>query len=61
MLPFEKIWSAMDDCGAKKTPNEADMNLDLYNDALKYGRFIRDRYTILDFADDSDQLEKYID
>ncbi len=61
MLPFEKIWSAMDDCGAKKTPNEADMDLDLYNDALKYGRFIRDRYTILDFADDSDQLEKYID
>ena len=61
MLPFEKIWSAMDDCGAKKTPNDADMNLDLYNDALKYGRFIRDRYTILDFADDSDQLEKYID
>jgi len=28
---------------------------------LRYGRFIRDRYTILDFADDSDQLEKYID
>lgn len=28
--------------------------------ALKYGRFIRDRYTILDLAGDSNQLNKLI-
>ena len=40
MLPFERIWNAMDNCGAKKTPVEANMDLNLYKDALKYGRFI---------------------
>ena len=51
----------MSECEAKKTPQEAGIDVNLYNDALKYCRFTRDRYTILDFADDSDQLEKYID
>ena len=40
--------------------SEGGINEDLYKEAIKYGRFIRDRYTILDFADDCDKLEMYI-
>ena len=60
MLPFSKLWNAMSECKAKKTPQEAGIDINLYNDALKYCRFTRDRYTILDFADDSNQLEKFL-
>ena len=60
MVNFNKLWSVMGECGALRTPEEAGLNKNFYNDALMYARFIRNRYTILDFADDSNQLEKFI-
>ena len=60
MVNFNKLWGVMGECGALRMPEEAGLNKNFYNDALRYARFIRDRYTILDFADDSNQLEKFI-
>ncbi len=60
MLDFEIIWNSMGDCGALRTPEDAKLDSNFYKDALKYGRFIRDRYTILDLAGDSNQLNKLI-
>ena len=45
---------------AIRTIEEANLNKEFYNNAIKYSRFMRDRYTILDFIDDSKILENYI-
>lgn len=60
MLDYETIWNSMGECGALRTPEDAKLDSNFYKDALKYGRFIRDRYTILDLAGDSNQLEELI-
>ena len=60
MLDYEIIWSSMGECGALRTPEDAKLDSNFYKDALKYGRFIRDRYTILDLAGDSNQLDELI-
>ena len=60
MIPYNKFWECLGSCNALRTPSEGGINEDLYKEAIKYGRFIRDRYTILDFADDCDKLEMYI-
>ena len=60
MINYDYVWKAMGDCGALRTAQDANLDNELYNKAIRYSRFIRDRYTILDFAGDSNQLEKYI-
>ena len=60
MLDYEVIWNSMGDCGALRTAEDAKLDSNFYQDALKYGRFIRDRYTILDLAGDSNQLDSLI-
>jgi glycerol-1-phosphate dehydrogenase [NAD(P)+] len=60
MLDFEVIWNSMGECGALRTAEDAKLDSNFYKDALKYGRFIRDRYTILDLAGDSNQLDNLI-
>ena len=60
MLDYNIIWSAMGKCGALRTPEDAKLDSIFYKDALRYARFIRDRYTILDLAGDSNQLDELI-
>ena len=60
MLDYDLIWNSMGECGALRTPEDAKLDSNFYKDALKYGRFIRDRYTILDLAGDSNQLDNLI-
>ena len=60
MLSYDVIWNSMGECGALRTPEDAKLDSNFYKDALKYGRFIRDRYTILDLAGDSNQLDELI-
>ena len=60
MLDYEVIWNSMGECGALRTAEDAKLDSNFYQDALKYGRFIRDRYTILDLAGDSNQLDSLI-
>ena len=60
MLDFDIIWNSMGECGALRTPEDAKLDSNFYKDALRYARFIRDRYTILDLAGDSNQLDGLI-
>ena len=60
MLPYNKLWDSLGNCGSLRLPKEGNIDINLYKDAIKYGRFIRDRYTILDFAGDSNMLEEFI-
>ena len=60
MLDYDLIWNSMGECGALRTPEDAKLDSNFYKDALRYGRFIRDRYTILDLAGDSNQLDNLI-
>jgi len=60
MLDYNTIWNSMGECGALRTPEDAKLDSNFYKDALKYARFIRDRYTILDLAGDSNQLDGLI-
>ena len=60
MLDYNIIWNAMGKCGALRTPEDAKLDSIFYKDALRYSRFIRDRYTILDLAGDSNQLDELI-
>ena len=61
MVSLERLWNSMGDCGALRTPGDAGMDKNLYRNAVRYSRFIRDRYTILDFAADSRLLDKFVD
>ena len=47
MLDYDIIWNSMGACGALRTAEDAKLDSNFYKDALKYGRFIRDRYTCL--------------
>ena len=60
MLDYDLIWNSMGECGALRTPEDAKLDSNFYKDALRYGRFIRDRYTILDLAGDSNQMDNLI-
>ncbi len=60
MLDYDIIWNSMGECGALRTPEDAKLDSNFYKDALRYARFIRDRYTILDLAGDSNQLDGLI-
>ena len=59
-VPYNIIWNSMGECGALRTPEDAKLDSNFYKDALRYARFIRDRYTILDLAGDSNQLDGLI-
>ena len=59
-IKYEDLWKTMGEYKAIRTIEEANLNKEFYNNAIKYSRFMRDRYTILDFIDDSKILENYI-
>ncbi len=61
MVGYDRLWDSMGNCGAFRTPDDAGIDKDFYRDAVRYSRFIRDRYTILDFAGDSRLLESFIE
>ena len=59
MLPSERLWQAMEKIGAPKTAAELGLSQDFYREVVIHSREIRDRYTMLDFAGDSDMLEAF--
>ena len=61
MITYENLWKIMGKYDSIRTPNEAHLDEKFYKNAIRYSMYFRDRYTILDFAFNSDHLEKYID
>ena len=57
MLSVKEISAPLVAAGAHMTPGDLGFDAEFYIDAVKYGRFIRDRFTILDVADDCGILE----
>ncbi len=59
MLPSEKLYNAMRAAGCPLTGADLGLPSGFYREAVLYSRFIRDRYSILDVADDSGQLKSF--
>ncbi|TQV70315.1 iron-containing alcohol dehydrogenase [Denitrobaculum tricleocarpae] len=59
MLPYERVKSAMEAAHCQLTGEELGLPAGFYSDAVRYARFIRERFSALDLADDSGQLESY--
>lgn len=59
MLPQQRLWDAMTRAGAQRTAQELGVEADFYRNVVRHARFTRDRFTILDLAGDSGQLEDF--
>lgn len=59
MRPTAQIRDAMRTAGCQLTGRDLGLKPALYRDAVRYSRFIRDRWTMLDVAGDSGQLESF--
>ena len=59
MLPYDTLRHAMKQAGCQLTGVELGLDAGFYRDAVRYSRFIRDRFSFLDVAGDSGQLEAF--
>lgn len=59
MRPYEELRASMQTAGCQLTGEELGLKPEFYQDAIRYSRFIRDRFTMLDMAGDSGQLEAF--
>ena len=60
MLPYAQVENAMRSAGCTITATDMKLDQQFYCDAVRYARFIRDRFSMLDLVDDSDGLESFI-
>lgn len=59
MRPHEQLHSSMRTAGCQLTGADLGLERDFYQDAIRYSRFIRDRFTMLDVAGDGGELEAF--
>ncbi|MEZ5668559.1 MAG: iron-containing alcohol dehydrogenase [Alphaproteobacteria bacterium] len=59
MLPFARLWEPMTKAGAPRTAAELGLDVAFYRADIVDARFTRDRYSILDLAAESGQLEAF--
>ncbi len=59
MLPFDTLYDAMGRAGCQRSAEELGVDASFYRHALEDARFIRDRFTMLDLAAESGQLEQF--
>ena len=57
-IPATRLEAIMKRAGGPTTPAEIGLAPDFYATAVRNARFLRDRYTFLDFADDSGHLAR---
>ena len=60
LLPVQKVLEPMRACKAKTAATELGFATDTYREAVTNARFMRDRYTILDLAAATGELESFI-
>jgi glycerol-1-phosphate dehydrogenase [NAD(P)+] len=56
MIPAERIHDALRRAGCPTTPEEIGLSPEFYATAVRNARFLRNRYTFLDLADDTGLL-----
>lgn len=59
MRPFERLHASMRTAGCQLTGRDLGLKPAFYQDAIRYSRFIRDRFTMLDLAGDSGRLDRF--
>ncbi len=59
MLPYHTLHEAMKKAGCQLTGSDLGLEPEFYREAVRYSRFIRDRFTFLDVAGDSGLLEAF--
>ncbi len=59
MRPYDELHAAMRIAGCQLTASDLGLDPAFYQCAVRHSRFIRDRFTMLDFAGDSDSLESF--
>jgi glycerol-1-phosphate dehydrogenase [NAD(P)+] len=60
-LPYERLYESMRAAGCKLTGIDLGLESEFYRDAIRYSRFIRDRFSMLDVAGDSGLLDTFAD
>jgi glycerol-1-phosphate dehydrogenase [NAD(P)+] len=60
MLPYERLRGAMASAGCQLTGSDLSLAPEFYRDAVHYSRYIRERFSMLDVAGDSGQLEEFV-
>ncbi|MEO1103982.1 MAG: iron-containing alcohol dehydrogenase, partial [Pseudomonadota bacterium] len=59
--PHEEIDAAMAEAGCQRSGDELGLSQKFFRQAVRDARFIRDRYSFLDLADDSGALGPFVD
>jgi glycerol-1-phosphate dehydrogenase [NAD(P)+] len=57
-IPATKLEEVMKRAGVPTTPPEIGVSADFYTKAVRSARYLRDRYTCLDLADDAGLLAR---
>lgn len=60
LLPYDQLRTAMMAANCQTTATELGIDTEFYKQAVAAARFIRDRYSMLDFVDDSDGLDSFV-
>jgi glycerol-1-phosphate dehydrogenase [NAD(P)+] len=60
-LPHNRLFQAMKAAGCQLLGTDLGLKAEFYQDAVRYARFVRDRYSILDLADDSGRLSGFVE
>jgi len=61
MRPLGDLVAALEAAGAPSTAADIALPVDTWREAVRYARVIRNRYTVLDLADDSGQLVPFVE
>jgi glycerol-1-phosphate dehydrogenase [NAD(P)+] len=60
-LPYDRLYHAMKAAGCRLLGTDLGLKSEFYRHAVRYARFIRDRYSMLDLADDSGRLTQFVE
>ncbi len=59
MLPYQTLHDAMQKAGCQLTATDLGLRPEFYREAVRYSRFIRDRFSFLDVAGDTGELDAF--
>ena len=59
MLPYQRLHDSMTAAGCQLSGIDLGLEPEFYRDAVRYARFIRDRFSMLDLAGDSGRLDHF--
>ena len=61
LIPAKRIGDVLNRAGCPTTPTEIGLSAAFYADAVRNARYLRNRYTFLDLADDCGMLDSFLE